>query len=230
MVNTPSSGRIPDGASVERAVANPFGTADALLLDLNEADFTTALALATTITAKLGPGSAEAIQALYRLGLQTMILSGDHPAATAAIGRALGVEAAIGGLLPAQKLAALAGQDHTAFVGDGINDAPALAAADTGIAIGTGTDIAIEAADVVLMNGDPRGVAAAIAIARATLRHIRQNLAWAFAYNIALIPVAAGVLQPLGGFGLSPVIAAGAMGLSSLFVLANSLRLRGVTA
>ena len=164
------------------------------------------------------------------MGLQTMILSGDHPATTAALGRELGVEAAIGGLMPAQKLAALAGHDHTAFVGDGINDAPALAAADTGIAIGTGTDIAMETADVVLMNGDPRGVATAIMLARATLRHIRQNLAWAFAYNVALIPVAAGVLQPLGGLTLSPELAAGAMGLSSLFVLANSLRLRGVTA
>ena len=179
---------------------------------------------------RLRPGSADAIAALHRMGLQTMILSGDHPATTAALGRELGVEAAIGGLLPAQKLAALAGHDHTAFVGDGINDAPALAAADTGIAIGTGTDIAMETADVVLMNGDPRGVATAIMLARATLRHIRQNLAWAFAYNVALIPVAAGVLQPLGGLTLSPELAAGAMGLSSLFVLANSLRLRGVTA
>ncbi|MBC7431588.1 MAG: HAD-IC family P-type ATPase, partial [Rubritepida sp.] len=179
---------------------------------------------------RLRPGSADAITTLHRMGLQTMILSGDHPATTAALGRELGVEAAIGGLMPAQKLAALAGYDHTAFVGDGINDAPALAAADTGIAIGTGTDIAMETADVVLMNGDPRGVATAIMLARATLRHIKQNLAWAFAYNVALIPVAAGVLQPLGGLTLSPELAAGAMGLSSLFVLANSLRLRGVTA
>jgi P-type Cu+ transporter len=176
------------------------------------------------------PGSAEAIAALHAMGLRTMILSGDHPAATAAMGEALRVETAIGGLLPADKLAALAAHENTAFVGDGINDAPALAAADIGMAIGTGTDIAIESADVVLMRADPRAVATAIRIARATLRHIRQNLAWAFAYNVALIPIAAGVLQPLGGFALSPELAAGAMGLSSLFVLANSLRLRGVTA
>jgi len=179
---------------------------------------------------RVRPGSAEAIAGLHAMGLRTMILSGDHPAATAAMGRTLGVEEAFGGLLPAQKLAALSAHAHTAFVGDGINDAPALAAADTGIAIGGGTDIAIESADVVLMNSDPRGVATAIRIARATLRHIRQNLAWAFAYNVALIPIAAGVLQPLGGFSLSAELAAGAMGLSSLFVLANSLRLRGVTA
>ena len=177
----------------------------------------------------LRPGSAEAVQRLHRMGLRTMILSGDHPAATAAIGQALGVEA-IGGLLPADKLAAIAAHDHTAFVGDGVNDAPALAAANTGIAIGSGTDIAMEAADVVLMNSDPRGVPTAIGISRATLRHIRQNLVWAFGYNVALIPVATGVLQPLGGLALSPELAAGAMGLSSLFVLANSLRLRGVTA
>ena len=176
------------------------------------------------------PGSAEAIDALHRMGLRTMILSGDQPAAAAAIGRALGVGETRGGLLPAQKLEALAAHEHTAFVGDGINDAPALAAADTGIAMGSGTDIAIESADVVLLRPDPRGVATAIRLSRATLLTIKQNLAWAFGYNVALVPVAAGVLQPLGGLSLSPGLAAGAMGLSSLFVLVNSLRLRGVTA
>ena len=124
-----------------------------------------------------------------------------------------------------RKLKAVHGR--LAFVGDGINDAPALAEADVGLAVGTGTDIAIEAADVVLMSGNLMGVPTAIALSRATIGNIRQNLFWAFAYNTALIPVAAGVLYPAWGTLLSPIFAAGAMALSSVFVLGNALRLRG---
>lgn len=179
---------------------------------------------------RLRPGSAPALASLRAQGLSLMILSGDHPRAVAALAAELGIDDARGGLLPPEKLAALQGQGDIAFVGDGVNDAPALAAAGVGIAMGTGTDIAIESAGVVLMAGDPRGVASAIAIARATMANIRQNLFWAFGYNAALLPVAAGALQPFGGPGLSPMLAAGAMGLSSVFVLVNALRLRGVKA
>lgn len=133
-------------------------------------------------------------------------------------------------MLPDGKVAAIhalrAGNRKLAFVGDGINDAPALAEADVGLAIGTGTDIAIESADVVLMSGDLRGVVSAIALSKATIRNIKQNLFWAFAYNAALIPVAAGVLYPVWDTLLSPVLAAGAMALSSVFVLTNALRLK----
>jgi len=146
------------------------------------------------------------------------------------VAQKLGIDHVVAEVLPAGKVDALrrlreSGQ-KIAFVGDGINDAPALAEADVGLAVGTGTDVAIEAADVVLMGGDLGGVATAVAVSKAVIRNIRQNLFWAFAYNAALIPVAAGLLYPVSGTLLSPVLAAAAMALSSVFVLGNALRLR----
>jgi Cu+-exporting ATPase len=171
-----------------------------------------------------------AIGALHALGLKVAMVTGDNRLTAEAIGRRIGIDEIVAEVLPDGKVEAVKklGRDgaRVAFVGDGINDAPALAAADVGIAIGTGTDIAIESADVVLMSGDLSGVANAIALSKATLRNIGQNLFWAFAYNAALIPVAAGVLYPLNGTLLSPMLAAGAMALSSVFVLANALRLK----
>ncbi len=178
------------------------------------------------------PGSREAIAALHRLGLKVAMITGDNGATAAVIARDLGIDHVVAEVLPAGKVDALnalrAGGARLAYVGDGINDAPALAHADIGIAIGTGTDVAIESADVVLMSGDLRGVVNAFDISARTMRNIRQNLGWAFGYNVALIPVAAGVLYPAFGLQLSPVLAAGAMALSSVFVLTNALRLRFV--
>ncbi|RAN33921.1 heavy metal translocating P-type ATPase [Hyphomonas pacifica] len=171
----------------------------------------------------------EAIAALHRLGLKVAMITGDNRRTAEAIARPLGIDEVIAEVLPDGKVAAVRRLKEigpVAFVGDGINDAPALAEADVGLAIGTGTDVAIEAADVVLMSGNLKAVPNAIALSRATMRNIRQNLFWAFAYNAALIPVAAGVLWPVSGVLLSPVFAAGAMALSSVFVLGNALRLR----
>ena len=174
--------------------------------------------------------AASAIAALKARGITVAMITGDSAAAAEGVARALGIDTVRAGVLPAGKQTAIealrAGDRRVAFVGDGINDAPALAAADVGLAIGTGTDVAIEAADVVLMSGDLAGVVNAVEVSRRTMRNIRQNLLWAFGYNTALIPVAAGVLYPVAGILLSPVLAAGAMALSSVSVLTNALRLR----
>jgi Cu+-exporting ATPase len=161
------------------------------------------------------------------------MISGDNRRTAEAIAAQLGIDDVRAQVQPAQKVEAIKALREThgsiAYVGDGINDAPALAEADIGIAVGSGTDAAIESADVVLLNGDLRKVEIAFAVSRATLRNIHENLAWAFGYNIVLIPVAAGVLYPLFGILLSPMLGAGAMALSSVFVIANAQRLRTIS-
>jgi Cu+-exporting ATPase len=184
------------------------------------------IAIADTLKA----GSAAAVAELHRLALEVAMLTGDNLRTAEAIARSVGISRVLADVRPDGKAAAVkalqAEGKPVAMVGDGINDAPALASATVGVAMGTGTDVAMESAGVTLMSGDLRGLVTAIALSRATMRNIRQNLFWAFAYNVILIPVAMGVLYPFTGLLLDPILAAAAMALSSVTVVSNALRLR----
>jgi len=188
------------------------------------------LAAVLAVADPIKEGSPEAIAALHRQGFKVAMITGDHTRTARSIARQLGTDEVQAEVLPNGKAEAVRALQNkgqkVAFVGDGLNDTPALAQADVGIAIGSGTDVVLETADVILISGDLRGVPNAIALSRATLKNIQLNLFWAFAYNVLLIPVAAGALYPLTGWLLSPMLAGAAMGLSSLFVLSNALRLR----
>jgi Cu+-exporting ATPase len=176
------------------------------------------------------PTSREAVRALRDMGIDVVMVTGDQLATAEAVAAEVGIDHVVAGVLPDRKLEEIrrrqAGGKVVAMAGDGLNDAPALAQADVGIAMGTGTDVAMEAGDITLVHGDLQGVRRAMVISRRTLRVIRQNLFWAFIYNIIGIPVAAGILYPAFGILLSPAIAAAAMAFSSVSVVGNSLRLK----
>ena len=188
------------------------------------------LAAIVAVSDPIKSTTTAAIRTLHEQGLKVAMITGDNARTAQAIARQLGIDDVVAEVLPAGKVDAVKRLQQrygaVAYVGDGINDAPALAQAEVGVAIGTGTDVAIEAADVVLMSGSLQGVPTAIGLSRATIGNIRENLFWAFAYNTALIPIAAGALYPAFGILLSPMLGAAAMALSSVFVLGNALRLR----
>jgi Cu+-exporting ATPase len=202
-----ASGRTAVLVAVDRAPAGVFGIAD-----------------------PTREGAREAVASLKRMGCEVLLLTGDRSETAEAVARDVGIERVVAGVLPGGKTEEIArlraSGCRVGMVGDGVNDAPALASADLGIAVGTGSDVAIAASDITLVGADPRTVAVSIALGRRALRTIRQNLGWAFGYNLLGIPLAAGVLYPWTGWLLSPVVASAAMALSSVSVVANSLRLR----
>jgi Cu+-exporting ATPase len=179
------------------------------------------------------PTTHEAIEALHREGIKVVMLTGDNRTTAEAVAKSVGIDRIEADVLPDQKAEVIkrlqASGERVAMAGDGINDAPALAQADVGIAMGTGTDVAMESAGVTLVKGDLRGIVRARGLSKATMRNIRQNLFFAFVYNVLGVPVAAGVLYPFLGLLLSPMIASAAMTLSSVSVIGNALRLRRVS-
>jgi Cu+-exporting ATPase len=189
-----------------------------------------ALAGLLAVADPIKPSAREAVERLKTMGLEIVLLTGDNRRTAEAVARQAGIDRVVAEVLPKGKVAEIRRLQEAgkvvAMVGDGVNDAPALAQADVGIAVGTGTDIAVEASDVTLMRGDPRSAAAAIALSRRTMRTMKQNLFWAFIYNVVGIPIAAGILYPIFGILLSPILASAAMAFSSVSVVANSLRLR----
>jgi Cu+-exporting ATPase len=187
---------------------------------------------AVVLADSIRESSARAVAHLRELGLKTVMLTGDNPDATKEVSRTVQIDSVVSKATPADKVAEVkklqSQGEVVVLVGDGINDAPALAQADVGIALASGTDIAMGAASITLMRPDLQLLALAVGLSRATMRIIKQNLGWAFGYNVLLIPVAAGVLYPWLGVSLNPILAAVAMAFSSVSVVANSLRLRRV--
>jgi Cu+-exporting ATPase len=212
---------IPENTATEPGTTRMYISRDGQLLGLIEARDT------------LRASAAATVAALRRLGIRTAMLTGDTASTADAVARAAGIDQVWAGLLPHQKLEKIRELQHqghrVAMAGDGINDAAAISQADAGLAMGTGADLAREAGDAILLHGEPRQILDALLLARQALRVMRQNLGWAFGYNLLGIPIAAGVLYPAFGILLSPAIASAAMALSSVSVLANSLRLRRFT-
>ena len=224
MVTNPLASRVTPGArSSDSETGAPAGTPSGV-----DGRVSGILGVADTVK----PTAREAVETLRREGLRMVMVTGDNAVTARAVARAVGIEDTVADVLPEQKVDVVrryqAGGQRTAMAGDGINDAPALAEAAVGIAMGHGTDVAIESAGIVLVKGDLRGIARARRLSRATVTNIRQNLAFAFLYNTIGIPIAAGVLYPAFGLLLSPVFASAAMSLSSVSVIANALRLRKV--